>query len=171
MDQTYHFNSRPHEEVDKTNTWSTQTRWYFNSRPHEEVDLFVCCELFVVRISTHDLTRRSTEQMYRAAWMLTFQLTTSRGGRQISSMLQAWMQEFQLTTSRGGRRPLPDQCQNSIISTHDLTRRSTISLSGKFVEAIAFQLTTSRGGRRLRPQFPITILYFNSRPHEEVDCA
>ena len=100
----------------------------------------------------------------------TFQLTTSRGGRRkgvercliwtryFNSRPHEEVDErlarsslhllaFQFTTSRGGRRLTDDF---------------------KFICRI-FQLTTSRGGRRIRPQFPSSILYFNSRPHEEVD--
>ena len=36
--------------------------------------------------------------------------------------------------------------------------------------SMLFQLTTSRGGRlRFQEAYPSIALYFNSRPHEEVD--
>ena len=57
----------------------------------------------------------------------------------------------------------------SYISTHDLTRRST----GSHVctgATPAFQLTTSQGGRLSCSQVcTLPNMYFNSRPHEEVD--
>ena len=144
---------------------------YFNSRPHEEVDHNAGHEVLETCISTHDLTRRSTEcmqkyirninisthdltrrstveQMYRAAWMLTFQLTTSRGGRLRKKLIIYIGSIFQLTTSRGGRH-----------ASHFFKTWRT-----------KFQLTTSRGGRRYRHlPFLLRPRYFNSRPHEEVD--
>ena len=55
---------------------------------------------------------------------------------------------FQLTTSRGGRHLNDHQLNNQTdISTHDLTRRSTAATSLS-VNGYIFQLTTSRGGRR-----------------------
>ena len=35
----WHFNSRPHEEVDERQRTQTSEKQHFNSRPHEEVDL------------------------------------------------------------------------------------------------------------------------------------
>ena len=99
-----YFNSRPHEEVDKICSPVWIVLIHFNSRPHEEVDFL------------------SLSVLYRAN---IFQLTTSRGGRQISEMYN----------------PLP-----VAISTHDLTRRSTAN-SSDLITNILFQLTTSRGGR------------------------
>ena len=55
-----HFNSRPHEEVDLSLYVVPLAFKYFNSRPHEEVDLQIFLPYHPV---------------------LTFQLTTSRGGR------------------------------------------------------------------------------------------
>ena len=57
-----------------------------------------------------------------------------------------------------------------IISTHDLTRRST-HISPQSIRILLFQLTTSRGGRL--PSSPLLerMPDFNSRPHEEVDDA
>ena len=59
------------------------TAKHFNSRPHEEVD-----------------SKWEREQFSESA----FQLTTSRGGRQILNRYPKTIQIFQLTTSRGGRR-------------------------------------------------------------------
>ena len=55
---------------------------------------------------------------------------------------------FQLTTSRGGRRSLPISRKNTAnLSTHDLTRRSTVIAMAREIWTLNFQLTTSRGGR------------------------
>ena len=144
-----HFNSRPHEEVDNirvTTTHpcdisthdltkrSTRTRGYakgsepfqlttsrrgrqyinapintlkthFNSRPHEEVD-----SLTIVKSSSQS----------------AFQLTTSRRGRQSHLLLAKIALKFQLTTSRRGRHILSLHVFDYfLISTHDLTKRST----------------------------------------------
>ena len=76
------------------------------------------------------------------------------------------------------------------LSTHDLTRRSTISENSDMFRTIfqlttshggrrrnqesgrkagIFQLTTSHGGRRIRSLLPDVPEPFNSRPHTEVD--
>ena len=54
------------------------------------------------------------------------------------------------------------------ISTHDLTKRSTASRLAPASGEI-FQLTTSRRGRRSCSVMFRRWIYFNSRPHEEVD--
>ena len=100
-----YFNSRPHEEVDFTEiflsfTISISTHdltrrstiyriWYVDSTSISTHDLTRRSTIFHVKflmfsfISTHDLTRRST-RAYSSLTCLTctFQLTTSRGGRQ-----------------------------------------------------------------------------------------
>ena len=101
------------------------------------------------KLSTHDLTKRSTRVCYLAIQHLVFQLTTSRRGRRSLYGNYRRFRIFQLTTSRRGRRepvrrliPIPD------LSTHDLTKRST-----------------------LRERDTVgCICSFNSRPHEEVDA-
>ena len=121
-----YFNSRPHKEVDYLVelVFSRLTRFqlttsqggrqlfrvisswffYFNSRPHKEVDnarTNVCDYMsisthdltrrstqtgdFKIKkgiISTHDLTRRSTSPLAGKSTWVRFQLTTSQGGRQ-----------------------------------------------------------------------------------------
>ena len=56
----YHFNSRPHEEVDIRAEKSVRLSEHFNSRPHEEVDATCVTSCLCVKV---------------------FQLTTSRRGR------------------------------------------------------------------------------------------
>ena len=55
-----YFNSRPHEEVDDMLRIYLYNTVYFNSRPHEEVDTHYSVGYGGIFISTHDLTRRST---------------------------------------------------------------------------------------------------------------
>ena len=104
-----HFNSRPREEVDISycprraglllfqlttsqggrliRSVNTANCLYFNSRPHEEVDAQGTGNGRHILISTHNLTRRSTDNYCVTLCAGTFQLTTSRGGRRISRML------------------------------------------------------------------------------------
>ena len=100
----------------------------FNSRPHEEVDRRRMDFCGMTLISTHDLTKRSTDNVRVELTQGAFQLTTSRRGR-----------------------PIPTSaCYLSVdISTHDLTKRSTVLLRVLQTMITSFQLTTSRRGRRL----------------------
>ena len=168
---------------------------YFNSRPHKEVDHLCKIPCFqhllfqlttsqggrrkdefnrwiATDISTHDLTRRSTVIAQDVEIIVIFQLTTSQGGRRMSAIMYLRPKQFQLTTSQGGRRKL---CLHTgayfYISTHDLTRRSTIySVCETYFEIISTHDLTRRSTRhrsRLCKQF----VYFNSRPHKEVDSV
>ena len=79
---------------------------------------------------------------------------------------------FQLTTSQGGR-PNAFSCMSmrSILSTHDLTRRSTIAFSNT---VCGTDLSTHDLTRRSTLLFLfLNPLYcsFNSRPHKEVDVT
>ena len=88
--------------------------------------------------------------LYSSTIHPVFQLTTSRGGRRGCRRFFRSRITFQLTTSRGGRR-IP------------ITLYPAISV---------FQLTTSRRGRPLQLHLlHIDLIYFNSRPHEEVDVS
>ena len=124
--------------------------FHFNSRPHEEVDCFfaetLCDDVF---ISTHDLTKRSTQVPE-----VINRLVENFNSRPHEEVDTAYLQTpleyrlFQLTTSRRGRPPVwRMDGRTSSISTHDLTKRST----GVSVACI------------------IIAKNFNSRPHEEVD--
>ena len=126
------------------------SKLYFNSRPHKEVDNFGGSnEKTDISISTHDLTRRSTDSELFCIIATLFQLTTSQGGRQVILLRyvlffhfnsrphkevdgyrlipDCYKAVFQLTTSQGGRQ-ISCTCDYlaSYISTHDLTRRSTL---------------------------------------------
>ena len=104
--------------------------------------------------------------------MLLFQLTTSRRGRQQRDRrMRRLMENFNSRPHEevdGAPRP---QVLPLIISTHDLTKRSTILPGNITKKPEVFQLTTSRRGRP--PFFKVVCIYeyFNSRPHEEVDAA
>ena len=58
------FNSRPHTEVDKNGTIERGRPETFNSRPHTEVDDDYIHPNNDGHLSTHDLTRRSTANIY-----------------------------------------------------------------------------------------------------------
>ena len=121
-------------------------------------------------LSTHDLTRRSTQKVNFYCTILIFQLTTSQGGRPGGAIYRVIEKCFQLTTSQGGRpcyscndrttgafqlttsqggRPecIADRDCELFLSTHDLTRRSTKESYTSNIPSI-FQLTTSQGGRQ-----------------------
>ena len=187
----------------------------FNSRPHEEVDedlksIKPDLQMFQLTTSRRGRPANGRYQILVSSFQLTtsrrgrlrfrqpdklpdsmFQLTTSRRGRRFFFQFLTYLFMFQLTTSRRGRRSSePVRFVHSGVSTHDLTKRSTISSSSaqimRFVSThdltkrstfmivfldsfIMFQLTTSRRGRHLW-RFVIFVLNrFNSRPHEEVD--
>ena len=68
---------------------------------------------------------------------------------QVAGNIKSGTTAFQLTTSHGGRlRLIISRILFMILSTHDLTRRSTKILEEIEIRAI-FQLTTSHGGRHL----------------------
>ena len=77
---------------------------------------------------------------------------------------------FQLTTSRRGRRScLFYQSLGSYVSTHDLTKRSTVALrSAKTPYFVSTHDLTKRSTFCKCQQRKNTVC-FNSRPHEEVD--
>ena len=77
--------------------------FHFNSRPHEEVDINQDVLRFTANISTHDLTKRSTFQDMSKNPYIVFQLTTSRRGRPEDDAREMVEEAFQLTTSRRGR--------------------------------------------------------------------
>ena len=108
---------------------------------------WICFLLYSSPISTHDLARRSTFSMLEEIdFSLTFQLTTSQGGRHLSLSRRFESQYF---NSRPRKEVDPEflLIWDAVdISTHDLARRST----GETVHCCSeakFQLTTSQGGR------------------------
>ena len=124
-------------------------------------------EIFSI-ISTHDLTKRSTFQLREMNLTETFQLTTSRRGRLCYLQARTTKRYFnsrpheEVDVSTAG-----DESYGNI-STHDLTKRSTMLSSSEDNKAV-FQLTTSRRGRLYLWDGVRGNVHFNSRPHEEVD--
>ena len=120
----------------------------------------------------HDLTRRSMNSDFYTAPASTFQLTTSQGGR-LSLFAYAFMASFfQLTTSQGGRRASSAYPADvTVLSTHDLTRRSTclrmiFSTSSNLSTHDLTRRSTANGIHKEKQEDS-----FNSRPHKEVDSA
>ena len=144
----------------------------FNSRPHKEVDRRIDEVIpFILFLSTHDLTRRSTQRhTVFDAVKIPF---NSRPHKEVDNSTNSsitFSLSFQLTTSQGGRRccllcPQEGNClsthdltrrstvfnwfiwERDGLSTHDLTRRSTFVPCSPDTGHMHFQLTTSQGGR------------------------
>ena len=103
----------------------------------------------IQRISTHDLTRRSTKTAATQTFINIFQLTTSQGGRR--SGLDRIIMPTCISTHDLTRRSTVKKYKRFStlqISTHDLTRRSTTFPITLLMCQLVFQLTTSQGGRR-----------------------
>ena len=122
------FNSRPHEEVDKTTLTVRCACLHFNSRPHEEVDFL---QSMIFARNQHFNSRPHEEvdsiSFTTSLYSMTFQLTTSRRGRPC-------VLSGHIVSHHFNSRPheevddcfiIPDYFY--IISTHDLTKRSTFS--------------------------------------------
>ena len=144
------FNSRPHEEVDRKEKWQQVQLECFNSRPHEEVDRKRLWKHRSGTVSTHDLTKRSTDVvlLFDSGYIVSTHDLTKRS----------------TTATRGVLTRIA-------VSTHDLTKRSTSQDFTSIWKMQEFQLTTSRRGRRCNLLFLFPCRSFNSRPHEEVDRA
>ena len=79
---------------------------------------------------------------------LSFQLTTSQGGRQYKQLCYAHLSYFNSRPHKEVDRRRGKRCHRQGISTHDLTRRSTANKIAKVTGTFIFQLTTSQGGRQ-----------------------
>ena len=128
--------------------------------------------LFGIKLSTHDLTKRST------LTVIFLQLTqspfNSRPHEEVDATPKAISQPcsiFQLTTSRRGRLDGGMSVWTwSDLSTHDLTKRSTCHISSSATDPY---LSTHDLTKRSTPPCYNSIsvgIPFNSRPHEEVDA-
>ncbi len=131
---------------------------------------FKDCPKSAPDLSTHDLTQRSTRGAYTGRRI--FCSFNSRPHAEVDhAFFLAFVRNevFQLTTSRRGRRILQTLLgPDTILSTHDLTQRSTDSVP-TFFPLRDFQLTTSRRGRQNGGNHYVYFKTFNSRPHAEVD--
>ncbi len=122
------------------------------------------------RFSTHDLSWRSTTVNIHCRAAEFFQLTTSRGGRQILEYIQPQGGIFS-THDLSWRSTIACHVHLPVIhfSTHDLSWRSTRTHYNRR-NFLLVQLTTSRGGRREHIITAEIFFFFNSRPLVEVDC-
>ena len=124
--------------------------------------------------------------------MVSFQFTTSQGGRRLNRTENETYSVFQFTTSQGGRRLDPGQFFKPVkLSIHDLTRRSTM-FDETYIAKIELSIhDLTRRSTTLQPQAQQQIILsihdltrrstisvlcgstvsesFNSRPHKEVD--
>ena len=164
-----YFNSRPHEEVDQQEEAGKEIPGHFNSRPHEEVDPSFGGEVIVNEKFQLTTSRRGRQNLSPPAVMQGY--FNSRPHEEVDrrgSLYPIDIDEFQLTTSRRGRRPEQSifgrkvhfnsrpheevdtdaykKAGYSEISTHDLTKRSTVFADDEELR-LTFQLTTSRRGR------------------------
>ena len=119
----------------------------FNSRPHKEVDNSKRIFCFILSLSIHDLTRRSTalKRSIKKFYSLSIHDLTRRSTHIYS--ISVGKPVFQFTTSQGGR----------------------LLASARIAEEGGFQFTTSQGGRRCPDSGHQARPSFNSRPHKEVD--
>ena len=104
MLRLYHFNSRPHEEVDLVQEVTYSGVESFQLTTSRRGRRASDGKISVIVISTHDLTKRSTGCEIDEVQQHVFQLTTSRRGRPVAEY---------------------DSENDCAISTHDLTKRST----------------------------------------------
>ena len=187
-----YFNSRPHEEVDRYQQPKSRVP---GISTHDLTKRSTSSALIILIAGVFQLTtsRRGRQRFLslirpQMIFQLTtsrrgrqektssddvaapFQLTTSRRGRHHLTIIQYIYTTFQLTTSRRGRPcaiiyPIVDKeisthdltkrstLQASVlrsylhISTHDLTKRSTSQSYANTSQSMIFQLTTSRRGR------------------------
>ena len=147
------------------------SRRSFNSRPHEEVD---CTDVHALSLphilSTHDLTKRSTSPAYSARISSTFQLTTSRRGRQISGMDAVQYFSFNSRPHEEVDRHGQPARHGGGLSTHDLTKRSTWEHGGVYITQILSTHDLTKRSTVQTAGMEYEKGPFNSRPHEEVDC-
>ena len=125
----------------------------FNSRPHEEVDRSTrTLESISWKVSTHDLTKRST---------YTFRNPLSFHGVSTHDLTKRSTVDYKIKTSEKyvsthdltKRSTTLDKISvgfHPLVSTHDLTKRSTLPTKLRCLILQMFQLTTSRRGRRCK---------------------
>ena len=132
--QEENFNSRPHEEVDRHFEESEKGKKRLQlttSRGGRRI--WDRPPPIGIPISTHDLTRRSTQHFVNLLPGLC--ISTHDLTRRSTNLNLDWLLDtvFQLTTSRGGRHLfLCAVIYGVYISTHDLTRRSTLYTSSYY---------------------------------------
>ena len=144
--------------------------WHFNSRPHEEVDHDFLQRFPITGISTHDLTKRSTGAA----------LPVRRRQGHFNSRPHEEVDTYKISSSAKtlyfNSRPHEEvdpwylfHCFAQVISTHDLTKRSTRIAFSFLPFASDFNSRPHEEVDPFRPFICLRNCHFNSRPHEEVD--
>ena len=118
------FNSHPHKEDDKAKRLNKLNRQFFNSHPHKEDDATDHWFDTAKDFSTHILTRRMTDPVYRLSDRKCF--FNSHPHKEDDMFVECLVEDVSF-------------------STHILTRRMT-TLPDVPVLCLLFQLTSSQGG-------------------------
>ena len=188
-----YFNSRPHEEVDITacpgfnptiisthDLTKRSTAWAVKAVRTAIFQLTTSRrgrpppQHYYIKkywISTHDLTKRSTQSSLTSLTNpTTFQLTTSRRGRLLTDAPYRKVRYFNSRPHEEVDWYAWSISLQSVISTHDLTKRSTSPTNSDSCNIRHFN---SRPHEEVDPRRYVFLAcappYFNSRPHEEVD--
>ena len=129
-----------------------------------------CNGSVIVWISTHILTKRMTGTTTDKIQNLSFQLTSSRRGWPLCSLVPLRVLLFQLTSSRRGWQLwlIPNKTTKTI-STHILTKRMTGWLRKGNRTNKYFNSHPHEEDDRDTPWNSFMWWYFNSHPHEEDD--
>ena len=146
-EQVIFFNSRPLVEVDSWTSLHLFLAIFFNSRPLVEVDQLHCEHYTDGIFSTHDLSWRSTRQLYIIPHILSF--FNSRPLVEIDFVVKKYI--FRKN-----------------FSTHDLSWRSTIVKNLK-QQVEDFSTHDLSWRSTFMPCTPVSPVIFNSRPLVEVD--
>ena len=156
-DNSFSFNSRPHKEVDYRHL---QTLLLCNLSIHDLTrrSTFIAGNIPVFwDLSIHDLTRRSTTESSWQRTQITFQFTTSQGGRRLSCTSASYDEVLSIhDLTRRSTLLKNKKNYTGRLSIHDLTRRSTQTRLGQ-EDTGTFQFTTSQGGRL------ISFLHFSKK--------
>ena len=133
------FNSRPHKEVDSEKWRDWRREDAFNSRPHKEVDQ--------LGYNMDDL-----EESFN-----------SRPHKEVDPAILIHLHHQKAFNSRPHKEVdnnLNTHRISAILSTHDLTRRSTPDSRSSIRFYPIFQLTTSQGGRLVYSCRPVKVVTF-----------
>ena len=98
-----YFNSQPHKEADKSNSFIRADETDFNSQPHKEADNEKQINNATIIISTHSLTRRLTfSSSYVSNNSSYFNSQPHKEADDIFHSAALFCCIFQLTASQGG---------------------------------------------------------------------
>ena len=143
----------------------------FNSRPHEEVDYTKSTIPNTTRISTHDLTKRST--LFFHALYCIIMYFNSRPHEEVDDVARSMEYPGDYFNSRP-HEEVDSRKINGGLTWQNFNSRPHEEVDMEWqtsnILPPIFQLTTSRRGRLSRLQGQQNRNQnFNSRPHEEVD--